>query len=295
MRLLVTGRKGQLVRSLTEEAARQPSLDLITIGRPKVDLADPSSLRRAIIEVSPDLVVNAAAYTLVDQAEDEPALAERINAAAAGEAAGAAHEIGVSIIQISTDYVFDGTGERPLSEDRVPAPVNIYGATKLHGEEAVRAANPAHVILRTAWVISPFGRNFVTAMLDLARQRHEVTVVADQHGSPTSALDLATAILRLAVLIGEGRVDLLGQTFHLGGTGEASWFDLACAIMDEANSLGIPAAEVRPIPSTAWPTRARRPSYSVLDNSRFEAATGFAMPHWRESLATIVQRCAAGA
>ncbi|URD61585.1 dTDP-4-dehydrorhamnose reductase [Sphingomonas sp. KRR8] len=292
MRLLVTGRKGQLVRSLVEQAAGHPDIQIVTTGRPKVDMTEPGSLRTAILAQSPDLVVNAAAYTLVDQAEDEPELARRINGAAAGEAAQAAREVGAPIIQISTDYVFDGTGEKPIDEDRPTAPLNSYGASKLAGEEAVRAANPAHVILRTAWVISPFGRNFVTSMLAAARSRPDLSAVADQRGNPTSSLDLASGILRAAELLGQGCADLTGRTFHLAGTGQATWFDLATAIMAEAAASGLPHAAVRPILSSEWPTRALRPSYSVLDCGRFEAATGFAMPDWRGSLHTIVRRLA---
>ena len=292
MKLLVTGRDGQLVRSIRELAARQSGIEIVTAARPAVDLAIAGSVRQAILAERPDVVVNAAAYTLVDRAEDEPDLARRINAEAAGEAAAAAAELGAPIIQISTDYVFDGTATEPIDEGRATSPINVYGATKLAGEEAVRRENEAHVVLRTAWVVSPFGKNFVTSMLGAARQRPELTVVADQQGSPTSALDLAAAILHLAPMIGEKPGQLLGRTFHLGGRGEASWFDLARATMEEAEAAGLPFAQVRPILSSEWPTQARRPSYSVLDSRRFERATGFAMPPWRESLAVIVKRLA---
>ncbi|WP_114227901.1 MULTISPECIES: dTDP-4-dehydrorhamnose reductase [Sphingomonas] len=295
MKLLVTGREGQLVRSLVERAAASSHVKMITAGRPEVDLAVPGAIRAAILANRPDLVINAAAYTLVDQAEDEPALAHRVNAEAAGEAAAAAAEVGAPTVQISTDYVFDGAATQAIAEDRPTDPINRYGATKLAGEEAVRAGNPRHVILRTAWVISPFGRNFVTAMLGAASTRSELTVVADQRGSPTSALDLADAIFRLAMLIAEGREGLLGRTFHLAGSGDASWCELAQAIMDEAAAHGLPHAAIRPIPSTDWPTRARRPAYSVLDSRICAAATGFVMPDWRTSVATIVRRLARSA
>lgn len=292
MRLLVTGREGQLVRSMRELFGRQAGTEIVTAARPNVDLAVSGSVRQAILAERPDIVVNAAAYTRVDQAEDEPDLARRINAEAAGEAAAASYELGIPVVQLSTDYVFDGSASAPIDEERSTSPINTYGATKLAGEEAVRRENAAHVILRTAWVISPFGPNFVTSMLAAAQQRPELTVVADQKGSPTSALDLAAAILRLAEQIKEGRVDLLGHTFHLGGRGEASWFELASATMEEAEAVGLPFARVRPIGSSDWPTRARRPAYSVLDSRRFEEATGFAMPHWRGSLETIIRRLA---
>lgn len=295
MRILVTGRQGQLVRSLQEQSARLPDVELLTVGRPKVDLTEPGALRAAILAEAPDLVVNAAAYTAVDQAENEPELARRINADAAAEAAEAARAVGVPIIQVSTDYVFDGDASAPIDETRPTAPINVYGATKLAGEEAVRASNPDHLLLRTAWVISPFGRNFVSTMLGAARSRPELTVVSDQRGSPTSALDLADAILHAANQLGGGGSNLLGQTFHLAGNGEASWFELAQAIMEEARAAGLPAAQVRPIPSSDWPTPARRPAYSILDSRRFAQASGFTMPHWRSSLRPIVARLAAGA
>jgi dTDP-4-dehydrorhamnose reductase len=292
MKLLVTGREGQLVRSIRELAARGSGIEVVTAARPGVDLAVAGSVRRAILAGRPDLVVNAAAYTLVDQAEDEPDLARRINAEAAGEVAAAAAELGAPIIQVSTDYVFDGAATEPIDEGRATSPINVYGETKLAGEEAVRTEHAAHVVLRTAWLVSPFGKNFVTSMLGAARQRSELTVVADQQGSPTSALDLAAAILHLAPMLARKRADLLGRTFHLGGPGGASWFELARATMAEAEAAGLPVAQVRPILSSEWPTRARRPSYSVLDSRRFEQATGFVMPPWRESLSVIVRRLA---
>lgn len=295
MKLLVTGREGQLARSLAEQVAGAADLELIFAARPKCDLAVPGSAAAFIADTRPDLIVNAAAYTAVDQAEDEEAIAFRINADAAGEVAAAAAEAGAPIIHVSTDYVFDGSARTPIDEDQPVAPLGVYGRSKLAGEEQVRAANPRHLILRTAWVISPFGRNFVKSMLAAAASRPELTVVADQQGSPTSALDLAAGILRAARQVGEGREGLLGRTFHLAGKGEASWFDLASAIMEEARNVGHPAAAVRPIATADWPTRATRPAYSVLDSRRFAEATGAAMPHWRSSLPVIVTRLAASA
>ncbi|HXH52826.1 MAG TPA: dTDP-4-dehydrorhamnose reductase [Sphingomicrobium sp.] len=289
MRILVTGRDGQLARSLSE---RLVDHELLFAGRPEVDLTERGSVDAAILAARPDAVINAAAYTAVDQAESEEALAFRINAEAAGEAAGAAAKVGASIIQLSTDYVFDGSGSSAYRETDLTAPQSAYGRSKLAGEQAVRAANPRHLILRTAWLYSPFGRNFVRTMLAAARQRDVLTVVEDQRGSPTSALDLADGI---AAVLGRHPAEAIGGlwgTYHLANAGETSWYGFAVAIMDEARGLGLRSAEVRPIRKADWPTPARRPANSVLNSSRFARAFGFTMPHWRNSLAEVVRRIA---
>lgn len=291
MRVLVTGREGQLARSLADRGVGR-GFDLLFVGRPDLDLERPGSAAAAIAAARPDVVVNAAAYTAVDRAEDEPARAMRVNGEAAGEIAAAARDVGAAVIQISTDYVFDGRSPRPYREDDPTGPIGVYGRSKLVGEEAVRAANPRHAILRTAWVYSPFGHNFVKTMLRLAEGRDLLTVVGDQHGNPTSALDLADGIL---ALLGKWRADGgpgTGATWHLSGTGRASWAEFAQAILAEAAALGLPSAEVKPIPGAEWPTRARRPANSCLDCSRFAQATGFVMPDWRQSLREVLSRLA---
>lgn len=290
MKVLVTGRHGQLARSLAQQA--RGDIEVVFAARPEADLAVPGSIAAVIMAQRPQVVLNAAAYTLVDQAEDEPELAQRINADAAGEAAVAAQEVGARIVQISTDYVFDGTGRRPYREDDPVRPLGAYGRTKLSGEKQVRAANPRHLILRTAWVFSPFGRNFVKSMMAAAETRPELTVVADQQGSPTSALDLADAILAVLQQWSRGGEVGLGETLHLGGSGQASWYELARATMEECRRVGLPSAEVRPIRTEDWPTRAPRPAYSALDSSRFAALTVLAMPQWRLSLAKVVEQIA---
>lgn len=292
MKVLVTGRRGQVARSLAEWAQGHPGIDLFFAGRPEIDLEQPGSLARVIGAHRPDVVVNAAAYTAVDQAEDEPELAQRINADAAGEAAGAAREAGAAIIQISTDYVFDGTAREPYRETDSVRPIGVYGRTKLLGEEQVRAANPRHVVLRTAWVYSPFGRNFVKSIIDMAQTRDRLTVVDDQQGSPTSALDLANAILMLIEHWREGKKTGLGQTYHVAGSGVASWCGLASAVMAECRQLGFPAVEVEPIRTENWPTRAARPAFSALDSGKFAAEVGFTMPPWQQSVRETVRRLA---
>ena len=289
MRILLTGREGQVARSLLEKAADWPGLELVPAGRPELDLAEPGSIARVIRAIVPDLVINAAAYTAVDQAEDEPDLAFRINADAAGEAAAAARELGAGIIQLSTDYVFDGQATEPYTEDSATNPLSAYGRSKLAGEAAVRAANPDHVILRTAWVYSPFGRNFVKTMVAAARERDVLSVVDDQCGSPTSALDLAGAILGLAAAWPAGA----GRTYHLAGSGSASWFDLVGEVMAQCRRLGLPAADVRPIRTADWPTKAVRPPFAVLDSGRIHRDLGIRLPDWRQSVSASVEHLAA--
>jgi dTDP-4-dehydrorhamnose reductase len=286
MKVMVTGRSGQLARSLAERATAS---EVIAVGRPELDLEIPGSAEAAIRRIGPDVVINAAAYTDVDSAEDEPDRAFRINADGAGEVAKTAKALDIPLIQISTDYVFDGSASDAYAEDAAVAPLGAYGRSKLAGEEKVRAANPKHLILRTSWVYSPFGRNFVKTMFDAAEQRDELRVVADQRGCPTSALDLADALLRLIE-----RWNGQGATYHLAGSGEASWYDLACEVMSVRKRLGLRVAKVQPIATADWPTRAERPRNSVLDSGKFERDFGFRLPDWRPSIAEVVERLAAG-
>lgn len=287
MKVLVTGTEGQLARSLVERARLDPEIELIALGRPHLDLEIPGSAAVVIAEAAPDVVINAAAYTAVDQAEDEPERAFRINADAAGEVAAAAAQGGAAVIQLSTDYVLDGRGEGPYREDAAVNPLGVYGRSKLAGEEQVRAANPRHAIVRTAWVYSPFGRNFLRSIAAAAGVRDRLTVVDDQRGSPSSALDLADGLLAM-VKAGGG----WGETYHLAGSGEASWCDFAREIMAACAAEGLPHVPVAPIRSADWPTRAVRPRNSVLDSSKFERTFGFVMPDWRLSTREVVARLA---
>lgn len=290
MRALVTGRQGQLVRSLLETPS--DSIEWQAIGRPEVDLQISGALADAIRAAAPDLVINAAAYTAVDQAEAEPERAFRINAAAAGEAAAAARDLGIPIIQLSTDYVFDGAGQGAYREDAPTAPLGVYGRSKLAGEEQVRAANPNHLVLRTAWVYSPFGGNFVKTMIRAAGQCDVLSVVDDQVGNPSSALDLAAGLVAVIDRWAGGARIGLGETYHLAGTGRTSWCCLAFDVMDNCRRLGLLHAEVRPIATADWPTPAPRPRNSALDSSKFAADFGFSMPDWRASVARVVERLA---
>lgn len=290
MKVLVTGRQGQLVRSLLERGQHWPDHKLIAVGTPELDLASPGSAAAMIRSARPDVVVNAAAYTAVDEAENEPDIALAVNATGAGELAAAASELGAPIIHISTDYVFDGMGTGRYREEDEVGPIGAYGRTKLAGEELVRAASPAHLILRTSWVYSPFGTNFVKTMLRLADTRGELTVVGDQIGNPTSALDLADAIGVLLDRLGNSPAKEIAGTYHLAGAGEASWADFARGIFAVSAELGGPSAKVRDIATREWPTRAKRPVNSRLDSSKFTQTLGFAMPDWRQSVRPVVAR-----
>lgn len=285
VKILVTGRNGQVVRSLLERGAGR---DIVALGRPDLDLDVQGSARAAILGLRPDMVINAAAYTNVDAAEDEPERAMRINGEAAGEVAAAAREVGAPVIQISTDYVFGGSAKGPYTEYVRTDPIGAYGRSKLLGEQRVRDSNPDHAIVRTAWVYSPFGRNFVKTMMTLAQARDMLSVVADQHGNPTSALDLADGLL---ALVDAGIAG--GETYHLAGTGDATWFELAEHIFAQCARLGLPWATVTPVITADYPTKATRPANSRLDSTRFTAATGFVMPGWRASVDETIARLAA--
>ena len=287
MKVLVTGCRGQLVQSLIERS-QSYKVELIAIGRPDLDLENPGSIRKTLSRLRPDVVISSAAYTAVDLAEDEPGRAFRVNGRAAGELAEVSRSVGARIIQISTDYVFDGTSPVPYDETAVPNPIGVYGLSKLEGESRVRAANPDHVILRTAWVYSPFARNFVKTMMTLAQTRQGVNVVADQRGSPTSALEFADGIFSILSRWSAGGREGLGEVFHLAGTGSATWFEFARHVFAECARLGYPSAIAHPVTTAAWPTRARRPANSMLDCAKFAATYGFTMSPWQASVAATV-------
>ena len=294
MRVLVTGRTGQIARSLVEAAARRPELELIAVGRPVLDLETSRSIAAVVTETRPDVVINAAAYTAVDQAEDEPDHAFRVNAEAAGEIAECSRASGARLIHVSTDYVFDGTQTEAYAPDAATNPLGVYGRSKLEGEQAVRAGTPDHLIVRAAWVYSPFGRNFVKTMMQLADRQEVVRVVADQRGNPSSAADIAEALLRIVERWRAGERTGLGETYHLAGTGSSSWAEFATAIFAACERHGLHTCRVEPITTEEYPTRARRPRNSVLDCSRFAQDFAFQMPDWRESLETVISRLAAG-
>lgn len=286
MRVLVTGREGQLARSLAERAPDWA--DLTFAARPLLDLTDRASVERAVEAVRPDAIISAAAYTAVDRAEDEPDLAHAINAEGVAALARVALHTATPLIHVSTDYVFDGTAERPYRPDDPVGPLGVYGTTKLAGEEAIRASGADHAIVRTAWLYSPFGHNFVRTMLRLGRERDELTIVGDQVGNPTNALDLADGLF---ALLGRRRGgNWMSGTWHLGGSGETSWAGLAAHALATSGRLGGPTATVRPIATADYPTRAARPANSRINSDAFAADFGYRTPDWRQSVDQVVER-----
>lgn len=288
MKLLVTGRDGQVASALREIVAANGDVEIVTAGRPEFDLTDPVSVEHAVRAAHPDIVISAAAYTAVDKAEDEPELALRVNASGAGSIARAAAAIGAAVIHLSTDYVFAGDRTEPYTETDPTGPRTVYGRTKLEGERLVAEANPRHVVLRTAWVYSPFGKNFVKTMLALAATRDEIAVVGDQWGNPTSAADIADGIMHVAVAIEAGR----GQfgTLHLAGTGSTNWSGFADHVLRTSDSLGGPSARVRAITTAEYPTKARRPANSRLATNALADAYGWRAPVWQISAEAVVRR-----
>lgn len=287
LKLLVTGRKGQVASALAQFATAEETLDVVTVGRPELDLVVPETIAPAIAAAQPDVVVNAAAYTAVDRAESESDVAFAVNAAGAGAVAEAAVRLGVPVIQISTDYVFDGTKSEPYVESDATAPLSVYGASKLAGEQAVAAANPRHVILRTAWVYSAGGANFLRLMLRLARERPLLRVVDDQYGSPTHAADIAAGIVAVAKALASGE----GATgvFHMTASGETSWCGFARTIFEESAKHGGPSVPVEPITTVDYPTPAPRPKNCRLDCHKIASVFGVRLLPWRDQ----VQRCVA--
>lgn len=293
MRMLVTGVEGQVARSLAERG-RARGIDVVCLGRPALDLASADSIVAALAERRADVIVNAAAYTAVDQAESELAAALAINRDGAQAVAAAARLAGAQLIHLSTDYVFDGAADRPYLETDIVSPCSAYGRSKAAGEAAVLAANPDSVVLRLAWVYSPFGRNFARTMLRLARERDVVGVVADQHGSPTSALDIADGVIAVAARAASPHHERLRGVFHMTSQGASTWAQFAEAIFEESARLGGPHARVEPITTAQYPTPARRPANSRLDCSKLQAVCGVALPHWRDSVGAIVERLLSG-
>jgi len=290
MKIVITGREGQVVQSLLEKASHNPGLQVIALGRPELDLKKPDAVRESIRAIEPDLVVSAAAYTAVDMAEDEPELAFAVNGAGAEAVAEAAKTCGVPVIHLSTDYVFSGDSSEPYGETDITGPRSAYGLSKLEGERSVALAHPKHIILRTAWVYSPFGKNFVKTMLKLAETRDALSVVSDQRGNPTSALDIADAIIKVAQHLSATPDFALYGVYHLVGTGDTNWSDFARAIFSESEKMGGPTATVSDIATTDYPTKAVRPANSRLSTTKFQEAFHWTPPKWQSSLRDVVKR-----
>ncbi|WP_424176534.1 dTDP-4-dehydrorhamnose reductase [Yoonia sp. TsM2_T14_4] len=281
MHVLVFGQTGQVATALAQQTCAD--ITITCLGRDRADLTDTAACAAIIAQTHADVVINAAAYTAVDRAESEPDLARAINATAPAAMARACAARKIPFLHISTDYVFGGSGSRPWQVDDPTGPLGIYGQTKLAGEDAVRAAAGAHVILRTSWVFSAHGANFVKTMLRLGAMRPDINVVADQHGGPTAADDIAAALISIARAFHTGRG--ISGTYHFSGSPDVSWAGFARTIFASA---GIDCA-VQDIPTSAYPTPAARPANSRLDCSALARDYAIAQPDWQGSLRHVLQ------
>lgn len=283
--ILVTGGTGQLASALVAAGTGRVCLR----GRPAFDFDRPESVAATFDQADPRLVVNAAAYTAVDAAETDADAAYRANRDGPAELARLCETAGIPLIHVSTDYVYDGAKGEPYVETDPVAPQGVYGASKLAGETAVLDTCRRAIVLRTSWVYAPAGRNFVRTMLTLGKTRDRLTVVADQKGCPTTAADLATAILEIAEHIaGTGWQDAYAGVFHAAGSGWTTWHGLAAATFAEAARHGAPVPRVDPITTADWPTPAKRPADSRLDCTKLAAVFGVRLPDWRPSLARTI-------
>ena len=283
--ILVFGGNGQLGRDLVR-AAHGDDIELEAVPHAAADIADADAVGRALAAFAPSLVINAAAYTKVDQAEVEIAEAERGNATGPAVLAAACEAARVPLVHISTDYVFDGTKAGAYVEDDPVAPLGVYGRTKAAGEAAVRHAAARHMIIRTAWVYGEFGQNFLKTIVRLAGERDELRIVADQRGCPTSTRELAQAILRVSSRIAGGgeASERFWGTYHFAGSGVATWYDFAARIVARQVALTGRGPKVTPITTADYPTRAQRPKNSAFDCSRFERVFGFRARPWQDEV-----------
>ncbi len=280
-RVLVTGKNGQLGQSLQKIAGDDPQFDFTFVGREELDLARSQSITTFFADKKFDAIINCAAYTAVDKAESEPDLADQINHLAVKQLAHIAKKMDAMLIHISTDYVFDGTNHKPYVETDPTNPQNVYGHTKLKGEQAMQTINPKGAIIRTSWVYSEFGNNFVKTMLRLGPERDSLNVIFDQIGSPTYATDLAEACL---AVIASRNSDV--AIYHYSNEGVCSWYDFAKAIFQIANIN----CQVNPIETKDYPTAAKRPHYSLMNKTKIKQSAQINIPCWRTSLEKILQK-----
>ena len=293
MRVLVAGARGQLARSLVSSSAFD-DVSVVARGRPELDLTSKETIALTIDETKPDIIINAAAYTAVDLAETEEREALSLNSHGPHMLADEAAGRDIPLIHISTDYVFDGTSDHPYTENDPTAPASAYGRSKLAGEEAVRSAHPQSLIVRTAWVISPYGRNFCKTMLRLAGEHPKLRVVSDQIGSPTYAPHLAEALLDIARQVVGDRDHSVCGVLHLANGGYASWFDVAQATMKEAERHGLASVPVEAITTADYPTPARRPYNSRLNCDKAHDVFGVTLAPWQDGVAACVAAIAHG-
>lgn len=285
MTILVTGGKGQVASALGQLGGERVRL----AGRPEFDFDHPETIERLFCRVVPRVVVNAAAYTAVDAAEVDLGAAFRANAEGPGFLARLCNDAGVPLIHISTDYVFDGRKASPYVESDPVAPQGAYGASKLAGEDAVLKACERAMVVRTAWVYAPAGKNFVLTMLNAAKTMPRLRVVADQVGCPTAAGDLAAALLRVVDQVAEWRPEYRG-IFHAASAGSTSWHGFAVALFEEASRYGVAVPEIAAIATADWPTPAKRPANSRLDCAKLERVFGVRLPEWRDGLRRTVEQ-----
>ena len=281
--ILVAGKTGQLARCLLDSTVLR-NVPMVAVGRPELDLENGEGIDRVMAAVEPSAIVNAAAYTAVDRAEAEPERAFAVNCDGAMLLAAEAARCGIPFIQISTDYVFDGSKRSPYREDDVPAPQNVYGSSKLAGEIAVLKACPGAAVIRTSWVYSPYGNNFVRTMLRLSDEQPVVRIVEDQRGTPTSAADLAVAILAIVEQLRSANGSDEAGIYHLAGDGETSWHGFATAVFASLARRGRRVPTLQAITTAEYPTPTRRPKNSCLDSSKAERIFGVRLPPWRSSL-----------
>lgn len=283
MKIAVIGREGQIAHYL-RTLGRARGHYVFAAGRPEVDITRPQTVGAFLDRVKPELVINAAAYTAVDKAESESEQAFLVNAMGAGELARLCAEFDLPLVHISTDFVFDGSRRTPYVETDSVLPLGVYGASKAAGETAIQRELARHLIIRTSWVYGAHGTNFVKTMLRLGAERAELGVVDDQRGSPTSAADIAGAILQIAPRLVALAEHPQWGTYHLTGADETTWHGFALEIFRQAAVRGATVPRLKPITTAGYPTPARRPAYSVLDNSKFITEFGFGLPDWRASL-----------
>nr|WP_321239556.1 dTDP-4-dehydrorhamnose reductase [uncultured Tolumonas sp.] len=285
MKVLITGAHGQVGLFITHKF-KQAGWQVYAASHSELDICNKDAVRKIVFVIRPLLVINAAAYTAVDQAEKEPDLAHQINAVAPGYLSAAAAEVGAVVIQMSTDYVFDGCKQGTYKETDHPHPINLYGVSKLAGEQHVISANPHHIIFRTSWVFSEYGSNFAKTMLRLAGDRDELRIVADQYGGPTYAGDIADALVNIAGKV-TNTPDFSGWgIFHYCGTPYVSWYLFAKAIFVRTFQLGIISTfpEIKGISSAEYPSLTVRPRNSTLNCSKIKAVFGISQPDWQQSL-----------
>jgi dTDP-4-dehydrorhamnose reductase len=293
MKILLTGRDGQVGFELARALA--PLGEVVAVGRADCDLGDADALRALVRRVAPDVIVNPAAYTAVDKAEAERDLAFAVNARAPGLLGEEAARIGALVVHYSTDYVFDGAGFKPYTEDDAPAPQSVYGSSKLAGERALAEACPHHLILRTSWVLGAHGGNFAKTMLRLAAEREQLTVVNDQFGAPTSATLLADLTAHLVRQYArDGAHAFPFGTYHVTAAGDTSWYDYARFVLGAARTAGRELRagpdDVLPVPTAGYPTAAKRPANSRLDTGRFRRTFDLRLPPWQEGVTQVLQQ-----